>query len=462
VFGNILRRPGHRSSSARRPARRQARPRLECLEDRTLPQASAVALAATPNPSTFGQQVTFTATVSSNDNSILQGTITFQDGTIPLVTLPVTGGEEASEQIVFPTPTSLTVGTHAITATYNAIEALPNSGITSNTVMEVVNAPPSPQSAVPSPTPTPTQPSATIALTLFNKSPAALGSLTFDVSAYHFSVINPTAVGKATGGAAAGKVQFNDFVLDLPISSVSPLLLQALVRGTRFRGALVSVATPDGKPFLDWNLRLVTVTRFRLMPQGSGDAQAEVDLTFGLIAGTVRQGQIVAGPRVAELLALQLSGVQGGFDNGLLALDSFALDAQNPSTGGNAVGGAGAGKGTTAALRGLIVELSAGEGTLPLFKAAESGGHFREGTLLFAAVRRTRDDLTLNLGTIFVSQFTESADVTAPEPVTDEANLMFRIVQVVETPVSADGKVGTPVAVSWNRVTNVANQLALP
>lgn len=459
MFGSIFRRPARRSSSAPRPARRQIRPRLEWLEDRTVPQATGVQLAGAPNPSTFGQQVTFTATVSSNDSTILQGTVTFQDGTIPLVTLPVNGGEEASEQIVFPTPTSLTVGTHAITATYNAIEAPPNSAITSNTVMEVVNAPPSAQSPAPTPTPSPAQPSAKIGLTLFQTTPLAAGSLNFDVTAYHFSVNNPPAVGKAGGGAGAGKVQLNGFVLDLPVSSVSPLLLQALVRGTRFRGALVGVNTPDGKEFVDWALRFVTVTRLRLMPRGSGEAQVEVELTFGAIAGRVVRGQAGADPHVAPPIALGLGGVQGGFLNGVLALDGFNLDAQNPSPGGTAIGGAGAGKGGPATLRGLLVELPAGEGTLPLFRAAASGGRFRGG-LLVAELRGKF--LTLNLGTLFVSQFAESADVTAPDPVTDQANLMFQVVQVVETPVSGSGQTGPSVVVTWNRIQNVAEEMNLP
>jgi type VI protein secretion system component Hcp len=333
TFFRRLRRPGRPTSRPRCPARRQVRPRLEPLEDRTLLQASAVQLAATPNPST------------------------------------------------------------------------------------------------------PAQPSAQIALSLF-KNP--MNSLTFDVSAYHFSLNNPAAAARATGRAEAGTVRLNDFVLDLPISSVSPLLLQALVRRERFGRASVSVATPDGKPFLRWSLDGVFVTRLRLTTKGSSAPQVEVDLTFDRIAGTVLQGQPGASSNSAPPFSLQLAGVMGGFVNGVLALDGFTFDAQHPSPG-------------RATLRGLLVQLPAGEGTQPLFGLTVSGRRLSRGVLSAAFAKGF---LTLNLDTFFVSQFTESADVMAPEPVTDEANLAFNILQVIETPASGGRPTGPSVLQMWNQLTN--------
>jgi len=88
------------------------------------------ALTSSVNPSTFGQSVTFTATVTS-DLERPTGTVTFNDGATVLV------------QARFPAATAsfststLSVGTHAITATYGGSSTF--AGSTSNTVNQVVN-----------------------------------------------------------------------------------------------------------------------------------------------------------------------------------------------------------------------------------------------------------------------------------------------------------------------------------
>jgi hypothetical protein len=59
-----------------------------------LSQASSMELSSSPNPSVYGQLVTFTATVTSGGTPVSTGTVTFQDGgivlasAVPLVTVP--------------------------------------------------------------------------------------------------------------------------------------------------------------------------------------------------------------------------------------------------------------------------------------------------------------------------------------------------------------------------------------
>jgi hypothetical protein len=68
-------------------------------------------LISSQNPSTFGQAVTFTATVTgSNPN----GTVTFKDGATTLGIRTLDRSEQATFTIFF-----LSVGAHSITATYN-------------------------------------------------------------------------------------------------------------------------------------------------------------------------------------------------------------------------------------------------------------------------------------------------------------------------------------------------------
>ena len=83
----------------------------------TATPTSSTTLTSNPNPSLFGQSVTFTATVQdSNANAITCGTVTFNDGVTPIATgVPL--GSPSSDQAAYTTST-LTVGQHSITAIY--------------------------------------------------------------------------------------------------------------------------------------------------------------------------------------------------------------------------------------------------------------------------------------------------------------------------------------------------------
>lgn len=94
------------------------------------PVPTTTALVSSLNPSTFGQSVTFTATVTGSSPT---GTVQFKDGATNLGP-PAT----VSAGVATLTTSTLGVGTHPITAVYggNATDA----GSTSNTVQQVVNA----------------------------------------------------------------------------------------------------------------------------------------------------------------------------------------------------------------------------------------------------------------------------------------------------------------------------------
>ena len=77
--------------------------------------ATTTALASSPNPSSFGVSVTFTATVTAQGfKSTPAGTAIFFDGTTSLGSSPLN-----SSGVATLSTSSLTVGTHSITATYN-------------------------------------------------------------------------------------------------------------------------------------------------------------------------------------------------------------------------------------------------------------------------------------------------------------------------------------------------------
>jgi hypothetical protein len=76
------------------------------------PQATTTALVSAPNPSTIGQSVTFTATVSASVGTPT-GTVTFTDGVTTLGTGVLTSG------VANFSTSSLALGTHNITAVYS-------------------------------------------------------------------------------------------------------------------------------------------------------------------------------------------------------------------------------------------------------------------------------------------------------------------------------------------------------
>jgi hypothetical protein len=97
----------------------------------TTQQGTSLSLTSAPNPSTFGQEVVFTATINP---AVASGTVTFTQGATVLGTATLTNGTA-----VF-TKTNFAVGTHVISATYGGSNAY--LGSTSNNVTQVVEKAP--------------------------------------------------------------------------------------------------------------------------------------------------------------------------------------------------------------------------------------------------------------------------------------------------------------------------------
>jgi hypothetical protein len=94
------------------------------------PASTTTTLASKPNPSVYGQMVTFTATVTSGVGTPT-GTVTFKDGKTTLGTGPLNAG------IATFTTSSLSVGRHTITAAYPGTDYYKSS--TSAKLTQTVN-----------------------------------------------------------------------------------------------------------------------------------------------------------------------------------------------------------------------------------------------------------------------------------------------------------------------------------
>jgi uncharacterized protein (DUF2141 family) len=93
--------------------------------------STKTALTSRPNPSTHGQAVTFTATVTSTGPNLPTGKVAFKDGTT------VIGSAVLSRGVATLVKSTLAVGTHPITAEYLGDQASAKS--TSAVVSQVVN-----------------------------------------------------------------------------------------------------------------------------------------------------------------------------------------------------------------------------------------------------------------------------------------------------------------------------------
>jgi hypothetical protein len=149
----------------------------------TVLRTSAATLASSQSPSTFGQSVTFTATVNGSGVTPT-GTVTFKDGATTLGTNSL-----ASGSATFVT-SALTTGSHSITAVYGGD---PNyAGVTSPALTQTVN-----------------QATATAALSS-SQNPSVFGQ-----------VVTFTATVTGAGGTPTGTVTFKDGVTTLGTGSLA-------------------------------------------------------------------------------------------------------------------------------------------------------------------------------------------------------------------------------------------------
>ena len=99
--------------------------------------ATTTTLTSAPNPSTFGQSVTFTATITSG-SGVPVGTVTFTEGaTVWASNVAVNGAGQAA----FST-TALSVGSHTLTAAFTGASGWLNSSGDNSAAPQVVNVAP--------------------------------------------------------------------------------------------------------------------------------------------------------------------------------------------------------------------------------------------------------------------------------------------------------------------------------
>ena len=161
--------------------------------------ASTTTLAASPNPSSFGETVTFTATVTNGAT----GTVTFKSGAATLSTVALTGNSASLST------SALTAGSHSITAVYSGDGTY--NGSTSPVVKQVVSKALTAESLSSSPNPSPSGQAVTFTATVTSSGGVPTGTVTFKKGA--------TTVGTAT--LSSGVATFTTSTLPVGSSTIT-------------------------------------------------------------------------------------------------------------------------------------------------------------------------------------------------------------------------------------------------
>lgn len=165
------------------------------------PQVSATttALTSSANPSVFGQPVTFTATVSpASGSGTPTGTVSFNDGAVTLATGMLSGGLAS-----FIT-TSLSVGSHSITAVYRGDSNF--TGSTSAVLTQTVNKASTTTVLTSSPNPSTLNQSVTFTANVSVIAPGSgtpIGTVTFRDGSTALATVTLSSAGTATFSTSA-------------------------------------------------------------------------------------------------------------------------------------------------------------------------------------------------------------------------------------------------------------------
>jgi type VI secretion system Hcp family effector len=104
----------------------------------------------------------------------------------------------------------------------------------------------------------------------------------FAIKDFAFGAESSTTIGTATGGAAVGKVKFNEFTIKKTTDQSSPVFFKNCCLGAHYKTVSVSMRQvgPDGvsKEFL--RFRFETVFTTRIDWAGPGDEGPEESITF--------------------------------------------------------------------------------------------------------------------------------------------------------------------------------------
>ena len=114
------------------------------------------------------------------------------------------------------------------------------------------------------------------------------GTAAFEIKDFSFGVENPTTIGSATGGAGAGKAQFNELVITKHVDKASPAFFKNCVSGAHYKDVIITLRTGTGNnttTFLTYTFETVFITGIDTNGTNGGDIPTEkVTFVYGQLA----------------------------------------------------------------------------------------------------------------------------------------------------------------------------------
>ena len=222
--------------------------------------------------------------------------------------------------------------------------------------------------------------------------------ITIPLDAYTFSASKSANIGSASSGAGAGKVKFDELIVNADFSKNSLVLFQSLTAGLHFTQAVLAQNTADGQPIASWTLNTVFVTSEKITGQnGDGEPTEEVHLAYnaeteasGAASATWNQvtnkGSFTVTPPTGVVpdsiitppITLQLTPAGGDKTPFTIPVNSYDLGFDKPVVIGSATSGAGAAKGK---FEDLIIQADFGPYSPKLFQATAAGTLFGSAVL---------------------------------------------------------------------------------
>jgi hypothetical protein len=266
-------------------------PSTSPVDTQTVIEGTSVVLTSSVNPSTVGQLVTFTATVTAPVGGVPPtGTVTFFDGNTALGTPTLNAGGVA----IFTTST-LANGVHQMTAVYNGNAGTQVQPSTSNTVSQDVQAP-STIAVVSSLNPSTYGASVTFTATVTSAATSpATGTVNF--------LDNGVAIGSGTLGGSPGKATFTTSTL---IVGTHPITVT-------YAGDSNNMGSSSTAPLNQVVQQAATVTTVSATPTpGIAGTPETISATVQLISGSaplVGTVTFTSGTTTLGSAALNASGV---------------------------------------------------------------------------------------------------------------------------------------------------------
>jgi type VI secretion system secreted protein Hcp len=112
------------------------------------------------------------------------------------------------------------------------------------------------------------------------------------VSSFELGVENSVSLGSATGGAGAGKVQFDPLIIQKAVDHASPSLFSAASSGRNFQAVQLYLRSsgPATQPFLAYEFRAVLITKIDWSGNsGSQEAAETLTLAYGAVVVAFQQ-----------------------------------------------------------------------------------------------------------------------------------------------------------------------------